>query len=420
MKRVIIVGSGFGGLSAARKLISKNLPDVSITLIDKKNHHLFQPLLYQVATAGLSPADIAVPIRSIVKAGIHAVEVLMETVVDINIPSRTVSFLSGGSRSYDVLLLACGATHSYFGHSDWEEFAPGLKTIEQATEIRRRILEAFERAESTSDPVLRRELLTFIIVGGGPTGVELAGSIGEISRKTLARDFTEIDPSSTRIILIEAGSRILMSFAESLSRRAVTDLEGLGVTVWTSMRVTEINGDGVRLGDEVVHAKTVIWAAGVQPSPIAKLLGTPLDKLGRVEVDNTLRAVGIENVFVIGDMASFQDSKIGILPGLAPVALQQGQHAALNVERLLIGKSLKEFKYIDKGQMATIGRIKAVSEFKGLKLTGFIAWLAWLVVHIYYLVGFRSKIFVLMQWASSFILFKRGARLIVGKNWRDN
>lgn len=418
MKQVVIIGAGFGGLAAAKSLIASGKKDMKLTLIDEKNHHLFQPLLYQVATAGLSPAEIAVPIRSIVEAGTNSVDVLMERVVKIDRMPKEILFENGTKLSYDLLLLACGATHSYFGHGEWEEHAPGLKTLEQATEIRRRILEAFEKAESTFDESLRRELLTFTVVGGGPTGVELAGSIGEISRQTLAKDFSRIDPSSTRIVLIEAGKRVLPSFSEDLSRRAMRDLEKLGVTVWTSMRVTEINAEGVRLGGEFVKAKTVLWAAGVKPSPLGASTGLETDKLGRVVVDENLRAKGADDVFVIGDMAAFTDSKFGVLPGLAPVAMQQGRLVAKNILKQLKNETLLPFHYIDKGQMATIGRRKAVSEFKGLKMTGLVAWLAWLVVHIYYLVGFRTKIFVMIQWISSYIFFKRGARLITAKNWR--
>lgn len=418
MKQIVIIGGGFGGLAAAKALIKRLDQSAKLTLIDQKNHHLFQPLLYQVATAGLSPAEIAAPIRSILEAGSNAVDVLMERVVKIDRTLKTVFFESGPSITYDWLLVACGATHSYFGHSEWEEHAPGLKTLEQATEIRRRILEAFEKAESTSDAKLRRELLTFVVVGGGPTGVELAGSIGEISRQTLCKDFSRIDPTSTRIVLIEAGPRILPSFSEELSRRAMRDLEKLGVTVWTSMRVTDITSEGVRLGEEFVSAKTVLWAAGVKPSPIGAMLGVPLDKLGRVEVDEMLRARGSEDVFVIGDMANFKDESFGVLPGLAPVAMQQGRHAARNILNLLRDKPLLPYRYTDKGQMATIGRRKAVTEFKGIKMTGLMAWLAWLFVHIYYLIGFRSKVFVVIQWISSYVFFKRGARLVTGKDWK--
>lgn len=417
MFHVVIVGGGFGGLAAAKTLIAAPAKDLKVTIIDEKNHHLFQPLLYQVASAALSPAEIAAPIRSILKAGTNSVDVVMGRVTHVDTAARKLIW-TGGEIGYDAVILACGASHSYFGHPEWEEFAPGLKTLEQATEIRRRILEAFERADATTDEALRRELLTFVVVGGGPTGVELAGSLGEISRQTLAQDFTRIDPSSTRIVLIEAGKRILPSFSEGLSRHATRDLEKLGVTVWTSTRVTDITVDGVRLGGEFVAAKTVLWAAGVRPSTLGALLGGTLDPVGRVEVDRYLRVAPHENVYAIGDMASFSDTLLGRLPGLAPVAMQQGRHVAHNLLRQLKGKPVEPFKYVDKGQMATIGRRRAVSEFKGVEMAGFFAWMAWLVVHIYYLVGFRSKLFVMIEWISSYIFFKRGARLITRREWR--
>ena len=419
MSHVVIVGAGFAGLAAVKSLIKAKRPDTKITLIDQKNHHLFQPLLYQVATAGLSPADIAVPIRSIIPVGAGGADVLKEKVVGIDPAERLVRLESGGELRYDELVLACGASHSYFGHPEWEDLAPGLKTLEQATEIRRRILDAFERAESTTDEALRRDLMTFIVVGGGPTGVELAGAIGEISRQTLAKDFSHIEPSSARIVLIEAGKHILPSFSPELSRRAMRDLEKLGVTVWTSTRVTNITPDGVQLGNEMVGSKTVLWAAGVKASAINAKLGVPLDPQGRVEIDDNLRVIGVDHIFAVGDMARLTDKKYGVLPGLAPVAMQQGRWVARNVLRALNKQPLQPYRYLDKGQMATIGRKKAVSEYRGLKMTGLIAWLAWLVVHIYYLVGFRSRLFVLLQWISSYVLFKRGARLITGGDWHS-
>jgi NADH dehydrogenase len=357
-------------------------------------------------------------VRSVIRAGEDRVQVVMDKVTKIDPERQTVTLNSSKSISYDVLLLAAGATHSYFGRDEWEEFAPGLKTLEHATEIRRRILQSFETAESTDDMELRRALLTFVVVGGGPTGVELAGSIAEISRQTLAKDFNRIDPSSTRIILIEAGKRILPSLSETLSKRATRDLEKLGVTVWTSMRVTDISADGVCLGQEQVRAKTVLWAAGVRPSPLAAMLGVETDRLGRVFVDENLRARGRANIFAIGDNAHFVDPKYGALPGLAPVAMQQGRRAADNICAMLAGKSLMPFRYIDKGEMATIGRRKAVGAFKGVEFTGVIAWLVWMIVHIYYLIGFRNKIFVFLQWISSYVFFKRGARIITSRNWR--
>lgn len=419
-QHVVVIGAGFGGMAAVKRLIAKRASNMKITLIDQKNHHLFQPLLYQVATAGLSPAEIAAPIRSVIHAGSDQVNVLMDRVLDVNTRDQVITLKSSAPVRYDILLVAAGATHSYFGHDNWEEFAPGLKTLEHATEIRRRILQAFETAESTDDQELRRALLTFVIVGGGPTGVELAGSIAEISRQSLAEDFNRIDPSSTRIILIEAGDRILCSLSESLSRRAARDLEKLGVTVWTSMRVTDISAEGVKLGGEQVRAKTVLWAAGVKPSPLAAMLNGETDKSGRVFIDEFLRVKGSSNIFAIGDNAHFEDPKYGVLPGLAPVANQQGRLVADNIVALLNGKTMKSFRYMDKGEMATIGRRRAVGSFKGLQFTGLVAWLVWMVVHIYYLVGFRNKLFVFLQWISSYVFFKRGARIITSRNWRGD
>jgi NADH dehydrogenase len=419
-KNIVIIGAGFAGLEAAKALLKAKNESVKLTLIDEKNHHLFQPLLYQVATAGLSPAEIAVPIRSILEAGRTKTAVMLDRVTGIDAVTKQITLRDGRTIMYDILILACGATHSYFGNESWEEFAPGLKTLEQATEIRRRILRAFELAESSDDALVRRELLTFVIVGGGPTGVELAGAIAEISRQTLAKDFHRIDPSVTRIILVEAGSRILSSFSEDLSRHAARDLEKLGVTVWTSMRVTDITADGVRLGAEFVRAHTVLWAAGIKPSSLGVQSFFERDKLGRVEIESTLLAKGHKDIFVLGDMASFNDPLLGVLPGLAPVAMQQGRHAAKNALRILRAQPLLDFKYSDKGQMATIGRRKAVSMFRGLELSGYIAWLSWLLVHVYYLVGFRNKLFVVLQWIGSYVFFKQGARLITNRGWKIN
>ncbi len=420
MQHIVVVGAGFAGLAAVRTLIQDRPESIKISLIDQRNHHLFQPLLYQVATAGLSPAEIAVPIRSVLRAGKRDVDVFMDKVTDVEVAKKRIKLASGATLDYDALILACGASHSYFGRDEWEQYAPGLKTVEQATEIRRRILRAFERAESTADPTLRRELMTFVIVGGGPTGVELAGSIGEISRQTLAKDFSRIEPSSARVVLIEAGNRILPSFSPELSRHAMRDLEKLGVTVWTSMRVTNITAEGVELGGEFVKAKTVLWAAGVRAAAIGSNLGVPMDPQGRIEIDQFLRVKGIDDVFAVGDMARFVDEKLGVLPGLAPVAMQQGRWVARNVMLSLAKKPMQPFRYLDKGQMATIGRKKAVSEFRGLKMSGVFAWYAWLVVHIYYLVGFRNRIFVMLQWFGSYVLFKRGARLITDADWRNS
>lgn len=418
MTRVVIVGSGFAGLAAAQQLASKSA--VQLTVIDQKNHHLFQPLLYQVAMAGLSPSEIAVPIRSLIARYHKNVEVLLGKVTHVDLKAKTVQWDEGKSIPYDYLVLACGATHSYFGHDEWEEFAPGLKTIEQATEIRRRVLLAFEVAERETHPELQREELTFVVVGGGPTGVELAGALGEISRYTLARDFSNIDPKRTRIILIEAGPRILPSFDPDLSARASRDLERLGVTVWTSTMVTGISGDGVTLGGgELLRAKTVLWAAGVKPSPLNMSLDAPVDRQGRVMVEQDLTLKGYPNVFVIGDQAHVAGKEGQPLPGLAPVAIQEGRWTAQNIIRKIKGKPTLPFHYRDKGQLATIGRRRAVVQMEALRFGGWPAWVVWLLVHIYYLIGFRNRIIVLIQWCWSYFFYARGSRLIVNKEWRE-
>ncbi|MFN3455504.1 MAG: NAD(P)/FAD-dependent oxidoreductase [Pseudobdellovibrio sp.] len=416
MKSVVIIGAGFGGLKAA-KALAKN-KEIKITLIDRRNYHLFQPLLYQVATAGLSPADIAAPIRAIVSEHSN-IEVIYGNVVDIDKENQKV-ITQDKTYIYDYLIMACGAKHSYFGKDEWEENAPGLKTLEQATEIRRRILLAFELAEKEVDLEKRKTLQTFVIVGGGPTGVELAGSIAEISRYTLEEDFRNIDPSRTRVILIEAGNRILAAFDEDLSKKAARDLENLGVQIWTSTRVTDVTTEGVKLADEFIKAKTVIWAAGVQPSSLSKKLNTPLDRQGRIVVTKNLNIEQYPNIFVIGDQACFQTTDGKTLPGLAPVAMQQGKHAAKNILAALNNEDLKAFEYLDKGMMATIGRKKAIVQVGKIKFNGFFAWAAWLFIHVFYLIGFKNKLFVLSEWAWSYLTFKRGARLIVDKEWRTS
>ncbi|MBX9768751.1 MAG: NAD(P)/FAD-dependent oxidoreductase, partial [Bdellovibrionales bacterium] len=412
---VIIVGAGFGGMNAAKVLGNKK--DVKVTLVDRRNYHLFQPLLYQVATAGLSPAEIATPIRTVMSA-YENIQVQYGNVKSVDVASKEIS-TDSSTLKYDFLVLACGAKHSYFSHPEWEEFAPGLKTLEQATEIRRRILLAFELAERETNPEVQKKLLTFVVVGAGPTGVELAGAIGEISRFTLSKDFTNIDPSRTRIVLIEAGSRILSSFSESLSRKAARDLENLGVQIWTSTRVTSVDQDGVRLGSEVLNAATVLWAAGVQPSSIGKTLGTKLDRVGRVVVQPDLSIEGHPEVFVIGDQALVEDKNGHALAGIAPVAIQEGAHAGKNVLKRVRGEPTTPFKYLDKGVLATIGRKKAIGRIGTFEFSGFFAWAMWLFIHIYYLVGFKNRTFVFIQWAWSYLTFKRGARLIIHKEWKS-
>ncbi|MDZ4083543.1 MAG: NAD(P)/FAD-dependent oxidoreductase [Bdellovibrionales bacterium] len=421
-KRIVVIGGGFAGLAAARDLAGKKVDGehFEITLIDRRNHHLFQPLLYQVATAALSPAEISVPIRSLF-ASSQNVRVVLDEVLDFQAsPEKAVICQSGGVYPFDVLILAAGAGHSYFGHDEWQEFAPGLKTLDQATNIRKRILLAYEHAEMESDVEKQKALLTFAVVGGGPTGVEIAGAIAEISRFTLESDFRRIDPSRTRVLLIEAGARLLSSFHETLSKKATRDLEKMGVQIWTSTRVTGVSAEGVQLGAEFVQARTVIWAAGVKPSPlgekVTRAFGGSLDQVGRVKVDPYLQLLdGDPSVMVLGDLACFQAANGKALPGLAPVAMQQGRYAAkLIAEKANLGPSrgLTPFHYFDKGQMATIGRRRAVVEAGSIRFSGYFAWLTWLFIHIYYLIGFKNRFFVFYQWAWAYLTFRRGARLI--------
>jgi NADH dehydrogenase len=365
--------------------------------------------------AGLSPAEIAAPIRSLL-AGQRNTSVLLAEAKEIDLAARTVTG-DMGTLGFDYLVVATGARHSYFGKSEWEEFAPGLKTLEQATEIRRRVLLAYELAERETDPEKQKAYLTFVVVGGGPTGVELAGALGEISRNTLDEDFRRIDPRRTRIVLIEAGNRILASFAEECSAHALRDLEKMGVSVWTSTRVTQVSAEGVAMGTEFLKASTVIWAAGVQPSGLNRALGTPLDKGGRVIVEKDLSLPGHPNVFVAGDQVHFEQDGVP-LPGLAPVAMQQGRHAAANILRLERGEPTEPFRYVDKGQMATVGRGRAVVQMSNFRFYGFFAWLTWLVVHIFYLIGFKNRLFVLTQWVWAYFTYGRAARLIVHKAWK--
>ncbi len=415
-KRVVIVGGGFAGLNAA-KILGKRERELEVVVIDRRNHHLFQPLLYQVAMAGLSPADIAAPIRNLLSK-FRNTTVVQGEVAAIDVAARKVVG-DFGEREYDYLILAAGARHFYFGREDWEPFAPGLKTVEQATEIRRRVLTAFEQAETHALDVQERKwLLTFVIVGGGPTGVELAGAIGEMSRTTLARDFRNIDPKQTRVILIEAGPRILAQFGPEMADRARRDLETLGVQIWTSSRVTQVDARGVEIGEERVEAATVLWAAGVQAVPVGATLGAEQDRSGRVRVGPDLALPGHPEVFVAGDQAWAEDEQGNPYPGLAPVAMQQGRWIAKTLVAELAGKPRGRFHYVDKGQMATIGRRRAVVEKGRMRFGGLVAWWAWLLVHVYYLTGFRNRVLVLFQWAWSYLTFARGARLIIGKNWR--
>lgn len=414
-KTVVVLGAGFGGLSAAKRL--SRARGVDVVVVDQRNHHLFQPLLYQVATAGLNPSDIAVPIRSQF-ANMPNVSVHMGRVRNVDLTHRRLDVDDGSHIAYDYVILACGAQHSYFGKDAWEDFAPGLKTVEQATEIRRRILSAFERAETETDKEEQRALLNFVIVGGGPTGVELAGAIADIARTVLTGDFRHVDPADARVLLVEAGPRILAAFPEDLSAQAATDLASLGVEVRTNERVVDVNADGVQIGDERIRAKSVFWAAGVAADGITQTLGVPLDKAGRVMVESDLSIPGHHDAFVIGDAAHLEIEGV-LVPGLAPAAIQEGECAADNVLSHIEGRVSKPFHYRDKGTMATIGKHKAIAVAGRMKLTGWIAWVAWLVVHVLSLVGFKNRISVFLQWVWSYLFSRRGARLITSRDWHS-
>lgn len=408
--RVVIVGAGFGGLSAAQELAGAPF---DVTLIDRHNYHLFQPLLYQVATAGLSPADIAAPIRSIVR-GRSNQTVMLATVTGVDLKASEV--IADERRiPFDYLILATGAQHAYFGHDDWEPFAPGLKTIDDATRFRARMLLAFERAESETDADERRRLLTFVVIGGGPTGVEMAGAIAELARRALAKDFRTIDPASARVILVEAGPRLLTAFDPSLSDRAQRSLEGLGVEIRLGKAVTSCDADGVVLGDQRIEARTIMWGAGVMASPAGRWLNVPSDRAGRVMVNPDLSVPGYSNVFVIGDTATVNDSSGKSLPGVAPVAKQQGRYVAKSLIAAANGRAATApFAYRDFGSLATIGRKHAIMQLGRFKLSGFIAWLLWCVAHIYFLIGFRNRIIVALNWMWNYVTFQRGTRLITG------
>ncbi len=407
--RVVIVGGGFAGLAAARGLARAS---VSVTLVDRTNHHLFQPLLYQVATAGLSPAEIAYPIRRILRRQRNA-QVLLAEVAGIDPAAKRVR-LADGEIPYDFLVLAAGAGHSYFGKDEWEAHAPGLKTLEDALEIRRRVLVAFEAAEREENAEARRQWLTFVVVGGGPTGVEMAGTFAEIARHTLARDFRRIDPRTARVILVEGGPRVLPTYPEELSEKAKLQLEALGVQVWTGALVTAVDASGVGIGAERIAARTVVWAAGVTASPLAQFLGAPLDRAGRVRIASDLTVPGRPEVFVIGDLASL-DQDGHPVPGVAPAAMQMGAHAAANIRRAAREEPLVPFRYRDKGSLATIGRRSAVALIGRLRLSGPLAWLAWLGIHIFFLIGFRNRFVVLFTWAWAYLTYDRSARLIVSR-----
>lgn len=412
--QVVILGAGFGGLTAAKTL--SHAP-VDVTVLDRHNYHLFQPLLYQVATAGLSPAQIAAPIRRIVSRQKN-VTVLMDEVVDID---RSLSEVVTATRRvrFDYLIVATGARHAYFGHDRWEEFAPGLKKIDEATEIRRRILLAFERAEATNDEAEHRRLLTFIVVGGGPTGVEMAGAIAELAHRTVRRDFRHIDSTQSRIILIEAGSRVLASFPERLSGSAAKQLARLGVTVMTGSAVTGCDQNGIALKDgSRIAAATIVWAAGVMASPAARWLKTESDRAGRVLVDAKLHPPGADNIFVIGDTAAATDANGVVVPGIAPAAKQMGRYAARAIMASLEHRAAGPFAYRNYGNLATIGRKSAVADFGRFGLSGFPAWVIWCFAHIWFLIGFRNRLIVFLDWVVAYFSFERGARLITGDDKR--
>jgi len=408
--KVVIVGGGFGGLYAAKELAEKN---VRVTLVDRTNHHLFQPLLYQVATAGLSPADIAQPIRHILKEAKNT-EVVMAEVDRIDPQSKQVHTTKGLIFSYDYLIVAAGARHSYFGHDEWERFAPGLKNLADALELRRRILQAFEAAEIANSEEERRAALTFIVVGAGPTGVEMAGAVAELARHTLAEDFRRVDPRATRVLLVEGVARVLPAFREDLSRSALKQLQSMGIEVRTGTMVKEVTNHGVTVNGEFIPCRTVIWAAGNAAAPIGKSLSAETDRAGRVIVNEDLTVPGHPEVFAIGDMACFKHQTGEPLPALSPVAMQMGRHAAKNILSRVQGQQLAAFHYFDKGTMATIGRNKAVADLKFVRFGGYLAWLSWLFVHLIFLIGLRNRLLVFFQWTWAYLTYGRGARLIYG------
>jgi NADH dehydrogenase len=416
-KRVIIVGAGFGGLSAAKVLGS---PDdgspVQVTVIDRLNYHLFQPLLYQVAMAGLAATDVAYPIRAALH-GKRNVAVLLAEVTGVDVAARTVRLDDGATLPYDYLVMAAGARTNYFGHDEWEPLAPGLKDLDDALEVRKRVLTALEAAERASDPAERQRLLTFVVVGGGPTGVELAGAIADLSRDILAVDFKRLDRKAVRVVLVEMADRILTPFEPPLSERARAQLNDLGVEVRTGVRVESIDARGVRVGGETLQAGTVLWGAGVRPSPLAAALGVPLDRAGRVIVGPDCAVPDHPELFVVGDMAAFTpDGAQAPLPGISPVAIQQARLVAHNILDEVRGMPRQRFRYFDKGFMATIGRARAVAQLGRLRLSGLLAWLTWVFVHLWYLVGFRNRVAVFTNWIWAYVISRHGARVITGSH----
>jgi NADH:ubiquinone reductase (H+-translocating) len=405
--KVVIIGGGFGGLSVAKALAGK---PVEVTLIDRTNHHLFQPLLYQVATAGLAPSDIAQPIRHILREG-ENISVLMHEVESIDPAGKSVRTV-GGEFRYDYLVVAAGARHSYFGHDEWEKIAPGLKSLPDAIELRRRILKAFEFAETTGDDSLREAALTFAIIGAGPTGVEMAGAVAELAKRTMVDDFRKIRTRHARIYLLDAAPRVLPGFSASLSKSAETQLKEMDVEVHVGTNVLNVTAEGVHLGDWTIRARTVIWAAGNAASPLARQLDAAVDRQGRVLVEKDLSIPGHPEIFAIGDMASFLHQTGSPLPGVAPVAMQMGKHAARNIMALVEGRKSRRFRYFDKGSLATIGRNRAVADLRGIRFGGVVAWLSWLFIHLLFLIGLRNRVLVLFQWVWAYFTYARGARLI--------
>jgi NADH dehydrogenase len=411
-RHVVIIGGGFGGLSVARSLARA---PVRVTLLDRSNHHLFQPLLYQVAMAGLSPGEIAVPIRSVLSRQANA-RVLLAEVTNVDLVQKRVETREALPLDYDYLVVATGAESSYFGHDDWARFAPGLKDLDDAVEVRRRVLLAFEAAEREPDPSVQRRHLTFVVIGGGPTGVELAGAIAELATFVLARDFRAIHSDATRVVLVEGSERILSGFDAKLSTLAAKSLHDMGVEVCTGLRVTSMDEGGVTCGTEHIAASTVLWAAGVRGSGLCQKIGLPVDRQGRAIVQQDCSVEAHRDVFVIGDAATFitEDAPHG-LPGVSPVAMQQGRFVARQIARSVVGAPRQRFKYLDKGSMATIGRSRAVAQVGKLQLSGFLAWMAWLCVHIFYLIDFRNRLVVLLDWAWAYFSYRRGSRLITGR-----
>jgi NADH dehydrogenase len=415
LPRVVIVGAGFGGLATARALADE---PVRVTVVDRLNYHLFQPLLYQVALAGLAATDVATPIRSILQE--RNVDVVLGEVTGVDLAGKRVLLADGEALRYDYLVAATGAQTNYFGHDDWAPFAPGLKDLDDALEIRHRVLLAFERAERTTSPEERKRLMTFVIIGGGATGVELAGALADLSRDILRRDFRHVRPEDTRVILVERSPRVLSPFDERLSESAAAQLAELRVDVRTGVAVNRIDEHGVVVGDEFIPAATVLWGAGVKPSPLTEALGAPLDRAGRVIVEQDCSLPGHREVFVIGDIAAFVPrGETQALPGISPVAIQQGRASARNILHDRRGEPRDAFVYFDKGLMATIGRARAVAELRGLKLSGLVAWLAWVFVHLWFLVGFRNRLVVFVNWIWEYLAARYGARLITGRQTVD-